>query len=108
MLKMFKQVAILAVMPLVLIGCGEERTTTRRYSYCDADNAMKVSDFVQQCVSIATSAPDNSMDDVEDVIEQCENTGRRLFCPLYEYTVVTKCDALGTCYEVDRFVKERK
>ena len=69
---MLKQVAILAVMPRVLIGCVEERTTTRRYNYCDASNAMKVSDFVQQCVRIATSAPDNSVDDVEDVIEQCE------------------------------------
>ena len=105
---MFKKVAILAVMPLVLIGCGEERTTTRHYNHCDSSNAMKVSDFVQQCVSIAMSTPDSSTDDVEDIIEQCENTGRRMFCPLYEYTVIMKCDALGTCYEVDRFVKERK
>jgi hypothetical protein len=105
---MLKQVAILAVMPLVLIGCGEERTTTRHYSYCDSSNAMKVSDFVQRCVSIVMSAPDNPTDDVEDIIKQCENTGRRLFCPLYEYTVVMKCDALGICYEVDQFVKERK
>ena len=105
---MLKQVAILAVMPLVLIGCVEERTTTRHYNYCDASNAMKVSDFVQQCVRIATSAPDNSVDDVEDVIEQCENTGRRLFCPLYEYTVIMSCDGLGGCYEIDRFVKDKK
>ena len=105
---MFKRIAIMAAASIVLSGCSEERTTTRHYNYCDASNAMKVSDFVQQCVRIATSAPDNSVDDVEDVIEQCENTGRRLFCPLYEYTVVMKCDALGACYEVDRFVKDKK
>ena len=105
---MLKQVAILVVIPLVLIGCGEERTTTRHYSYCDSGNAMKVSDFVQRCVSIAMSTPDSSVDDVEDVIEQCENTGRRLFCPLYEYTLVVECDILGVCYEVDRFVKDKK
>ena len=105
---MFKKVAILAVLPLVLIGCDEERTTTRHYNHCDSSNAMKLSDFVQQCVSNAMSTPDSSTDDVEDIIEQCENTGRRLFCPLYEYTVIMKCDALGACYEVDRFVKERK
>ena len=105
---MFKQVAVLAVIPLVLIACDEERTTTRHYSYCDSGNAMKVSNFIQQCASITITSPDNSVDDVEDIIMQCENTGRRLFCPLYEYTVIMNCDALGTCYEVDRFVKERK
>ena len=105
---MFKQVVILAVMPLVLSGCSGERTMTRHYTYCDSRNAMKVSDFVQLCVSHATSTPDSSVDDVEDVIERCENTGRRLFCPLHEYTVTMKCDDLGVCYEVDRFMKERK
>ena len=105
---MFKQVAVLAVMPLVLIGCGEERTTTRHYNHCTSDDAMKVSNFLQQCVSIATASSDRFSVDMEDIIGQCEDTGRRLFCPLYEYTVIMKCDALGTCYEVDRFVKERK
>ena len=105
---MFKRITIMAAIALVLSGCSEERTTTRHYNHCDSSNAMKVSDFVQQCASIATSTPDSSTDDVEDIIEQCENTGRRLFCPLYEYTVVMKCDALGTCYEVDRFVKVKK
>ena len=105
---MFKQVAILAVMPLVLSGCSEERTTTRHYSHCDSSNAMKAADFVQRCVSIAMSTPDNSTDDVEDIIEQCENTGRRLLCPLYEHTVIMSCDGLGVCYEIDRFVKDKK
>ena len=104
---MFKRIAVITAASLILSGCSEERTTTRHYNHCDSSNAMKVSDFVQQCVSIATSALDN-LDDVEDIIGQCENTGRRLFCPLYEYTVIMKCDALGTCYEVDRFMKERK
>ena len=105
---MLKRIAIIATAALVLSGCSEDRTTTRHYNHCDSSNAMKVSDFVHRCVTIATSTPDSSTDDVEDIIEQCENTGCRLFCPLYEYTVIMKCDALGTCYEVDRFVKERK
>lgn len=104
---MLKQVAILAVMPLVLSGCTTT-TTTRHYTHCDSRNAMRVSDFVQLCVRNATSTPDGSVDDVEDVIERCENTGRRLFCPLREYTVIMKCDTLGACYEVDRFLKDRK
>ena len=100
--------AILALTTLILSGCIEERSTTRHYNYCDSSNAMKVSNFIQQCVSLTITSPDNSVDDVEDIIMQCENTGRRLFCPLYEYTVIMNCDALGTCYEVDRFVQDKK
>lgn len=105
---MFKQIAILAVIPLVLSGCSEERTTTRHYSYCDSTNAMKVSNFVLQCVSAANADFDNSIADSEDIIEQCEDTGRRMFCPLYEHTVIMSCDGLGVCYEIDRFVKDKK
>ena len=105
---MFKRIAIITAASLVLSGCSEERTTTRHYNHCTSDDAMKVSNFIQQCVSLTITSPDNSADDVEDIIMQCENTGRRLFCPLYEYTVIMKCDGLGTCYEVDRFVQDKK
>lgn len=105
---MFKRIAIMAAASIVLSGCSEEHTTTRHYNYCDSDNALKVSDFVLQCVSAANADFDNSIADSEDIIEQCEDTGRRMFCPLYEHTVIMSCDGLGACYEIDRFVKDKK
>lgn len=105
---MFKRIAIITAVAIALSGCSEERTTTRHYNYCDSDNALKVSNFVLQCVSAANADFDNSIADSEDIIEQCEDTGRRMFCPLYEHTVIMSCDGLGMCYEVDRFVKDKK
>lgn len=89
---MKKVYLIIAVLSLALLaGCGSRRGEV--YSRVSADNwceghEVEYRDFVASCIKDANPKSD---EEPEDWISQCEQTGKRIICPIRSTVTTYLC-----------------
>jgi hypothetical protein len=75
------------IMVILLSGCGDKVATRYENECLPADKGLR--DFIIECARVANPMSD---EEGEDLVQQCEYTGKSIMCPKITYSVIYSWD----------------